>query len=234
MKRKDNPVSEEFDYYEDFVKALVNTKGDYIAFEPFYTDATKIKNSKDPRVVYAERIFAYEFYHQYRRIMDDYDEKYGDESKYHDIQLNGEQIKDAVEFTAIKDGLSTFSPDLILHGSLSNTEKHYWICEIKMNHNPYPFEDLFKIGLYKTNKVNFKNYIFLYVGESDNLMKEGIEKMVDYIKKVKSEKKRKYKKLVDDTICIFYNPSTSDDDKKVQSQWLCNILINHGVELADE
>ena len=228
MKRKNKPVRKLFKYYKDFVEALGKIEGKYIAFKPFYSDDDKIRNSKDPRVKYAERVFAYEFYHQYRIIMD------RKKKRYNNIQLNGEQEKDVKEFTAIKKSLNRFSPDLILHGSLSNTEKQYWICEIKMNHNPYPFEDLFKIGLYYTNEVKFNYYIFLYVGDSDNLMQNVIVKMIDYIKKEIKDKDQNFKKLLGDTICIFYNPSTTDDDQKVQAEWLCNILIDHGVVQASK
>ena len=78
-------------------------------------------------------------------------------NNYKDILLNGEQTKDGEEFNAIKKGLKTFSPDLILHGSLSTKDKQLWICEIKTHHNPSPFKDLFKIGLYRDSNVVFNN-----------------------------------------------------------------------------
>ena len=92
-----------------------------------------------------------------------------------------------------------------------------------MNHNPKPFDDLFKIGLYKKSDVEFENYLFLYVGDFENIDKEKA-KMADYILEHKNDEDNAAG-FVNDTICFFYDPSNKD----VQAEWLCNILLDHGV-----
>lgn len=228
MKRKDNPVSEEFDYYEDFESALEKIEDEYIAFRSYSVNKKK-EGEHAPSVVYPERIFAYEFYHQYRRIMDGRKKR----NNYKGILLNGEQTKDGEEFNAIKKELKTFSPDLILHGSLSTKDKQLWICEIKTHHNPSPFKDLFKIGLYRDSNVVFNNYIFLYVCNCENQPKEVKKRMSSYIKRQIKNKKHTIDDLVKNTICFFYN-NCEPKGKRVSAEWLCNILIDNGVVQATE
>lgn len=219
MGEKTESVEKEFKYYDDFKHALTKIDKEYISFY-LSLKSNRIEDENDPRVKFPERIFAYEFYHQYRRLMED--KEYGRTDFYKDKILNGEQEKQGARFEAIKGELDRFTPDLILHHSVSDTSGQYWICEIKMSHNPKPFDDLFKIGLYKECGVKFEYYIFLYVVDFEELGDEKA-KMANYILKHKGDDDpKKAAGFVNETICFFYDPLKKD----VQAEWLCNILLD--------
>lgn len=221
MDRISDPVSKVFKkYYKDFVKALKEVKEDYITFYLSIITEGVIQDENDAKVKFPERLFAYEFYHQYRKIMESKKRKKWYKGKI----LNGEQVKTGKRFNAIKGKLKSFTPDLILHSSVSTIEDQCWICEIKMNHNPKAFDDLFKIGSYIENDVEFKYYIFLYVGNFENIDEEKA-KMADYIRKHENDPENAAG-FVNNTICFFYNPIAYLEKDKVTAEWLCNILLD--------
>ena len=77
-----------WDYMDDFLQALCNVDLGYYMYSPAHTgNADRVRDE-----VYTERIFAYEFYHQYRCIMDSDDKK----KRYIGISLNGEQTNGPV------------------------------------------------------------------------------------------------------------------------------------------
>ena len=150
-------------YLDDFFCALSKVELKYVLYhcknnEPNVTDEYK----------YPERVFAYEFYHQYRSIME---EKAG---IYCGLYLNGEQPKSS----QVWEGLSKITPDIVLHGKVgehdATGESQKWLCEIKMTGNPYVKDDLVKM----TNNesiLKFQNYIFLYVGATLQNLKDKLD-----------------------------------------------------------
>ena len=139
---------------------------------------------------YCERVFAYELYHQFRRLMCDND-------RYLSLLLNGEQQKDNSHFKHLLDVIKKekIIPDLILHENMGTHEYGGQVLyvEIKTKDNENVFEDLSKLsGLAKTN-LNFFYYVFIYVDGT----KEGL------IKKIMGDRvKRDYSKLDDEILCI--------------------------------
>ena len=166
-------------YIDDIIKALKNVDSVYIRY-----CRPNINKGLKNYYMYVERVFAYEFYHQYRLIMS------RKKKKYEGLYLNGEQQKSSLVWK----GLKRQTPDMVLHGNISKPEydgfTQKWLCEIKMCTNPNAVDDLKKIKE-ESLKLNFSEYYFLFVGGNDD------------------ELKRKYDnslltadKIYDKTICI--------------------------------
>ena len=134
-------------YKDDFLKALCNVDRGY------YMYPIKDDNGKTDRK-YPERVFAYEFYHQYRKFMED------KQDIYSGLYLNGEQTKDR----KVADYIGDFTPDLVLHSRLDGwfEGSQKWLCEIKMIESGNPLADIEKFK--KMEKLGFSEYIILYAG----------------------------------------------------------------------
>lgn len=158
-------------HINDFICALLNVD------EIYNTYTTQKKETK-----YPERVFAYELYHQFRKIMEE------NPGIYKGIYLNGEQQKSK----QVVENLEKCAPDLVLHDCIYEVrpDGQFWLCEIKMKNNPVAMSDLEKF--YKMQALGFKCYIFLFAGVTFEEMAEEIRKI-----KVKTDTDV-YKK----TICI--------------------------------
>ena len=134
-----------------------------------------------------ERVFAYELYHQIRKIM----ESKSASKRYQGVFLNGEAIKDDKFFTNLYEGLSKVYkdinedksnkrvPDLVLHkdqGS-NKAEGQIYLAEIKMGDNDKALDDLLKLSMLKDSKLNFDFYIFIYVRKTIDELKEELKKI---------------------------------------------------------
>ena len=149
-----------FNYIDDLIEALRNVDERYYSYTTV-KDVTK----------YPERVFAYELYHQLRKIMEQKSDMYDG------IYLNGEQTKSK----EVIEGLDTLAPDLILHKCIYDRqpEHQFWLCEIKMKRNSDSMSDLSKFNKYEP--LEFPCYIFLYAGVScsemvSKIQQEGISK----------------------------------------------------------
>lgn len=106
----------------------------------------------------AERMFAYEFYHQYRMIMDSchqYDGDYylcGEQSKLYSKMCNDTKKEH-------------ICPDIVLSGEVEeiSVDKQYWVAEIKMDGNTDWEEDIPKLVKYAKSQLGFQNLIYIYV-----------------------------------------------------------------------
>ncbi|MBO4464649.1 MAG: hypothetical protein J5797_10725 [Prevotella sp.] len=166
-------------YLDDIIQALINVKSEYIRYcRPV------LNRGKKNYYKYVERVFAYEFYHQYRLIMR------RKKKKYEGLYLNGEQQKSS----QVWKGLNRQTPDMVLHGKIDKPDYNgftqKWLCEIKMCSNPNVTDDLKKIKN-KSLRLKFDDYIFLFMGGND------------------AELKRKYNEselsvddIYKDTICV--------------------------------
>lgn len=162
---------DKFKYVNDFISALQEVD------EMYYTYAKKNNKNK-----YPERVFAYELYHQFRKIME------SKSSEFSGVYLNGEQTKSK----EVVDELERCAPDLVLHKCIYEVDpdKQLWLCEIKMKGNPKVMSDLNKFS--KMDKLKFQCYVFLYADVK-------FAEMVDEIRKIKINKSLSpYEK----TICI--------------------------------
>lgn len=165
-----NSTVNNWEFMDDFILALCNVDRGY------YLYSIKDGNGKTDRK-YPERIFAYEFYHQYRKVMEN-------KNNYCGLFLNGEQRKDY----QVADYIGDFAPDLVLHSRLDFILEggQKWLCEIKMMDSVNPLSDIVKFREMET--LLFDNYIFLYAGSClGNLLqkiqykikKESISKKTD-------------------------------------------------------
>ena len=143
-------------HIDDFICALLNVD------EIYYTYTTQKQETK-----YPERVFAYELYHQFRKIMEKNPEK------YQGVYLNGEQQKSR----QVVEELEKCAPDLVLHDCIYEVRPNgqFWLCEIKMKNNPEAMSDFEKF--YRMEVLGFKCYIFLYAGVTFEEMAEKIRKI---------------------------------------------------------
>ena len=149
------------------------------------------KTSNEEKIVKrAERVYAYELYHQYRSLME--------RDGIDDCYLNGEIYKNSKIFDAI-DGHNC-SPDLVLHKEFDkiDEESQYFLCEIKMVDNQALIEDIDKLTKLSQSNLNFNYYIFLCVGATREALKSKL-----------NNKKRKIN-YNDNIVCICVNNCTPD------------------------
>ena len=180
---KENPKAE---YLEDIKLALKNVESNYFNWY-MHKPATDGTISEEIVINHEERVFAYELYHQIRKIM----EEDPIPDRYKKVYLNGEAIKDDKFFTDLYEGLSIYYksfkddknnkriPDLVLHkdqGSI-NKEGQIYLAEIKMGDNKKALADLEKLTALKKSNLAFEFYIFIYVGKDINEFKEELKQI---------------------------------------------------------
>lgn len=186
-------------YIKDVLCALCNVSIKYVLYP--YEDE---KKDGEDRYKYPERVFAYEFYHQYRKIMEE------NPNMYSGLYLNGEQQKSS----QIWKGLAKITPDLILHINIDKPdydgEGQKWLCEIKMLENTAVIDDLKKIKE-KESVLKFNDYIFMYIGSD-----------MDNFKRVLNDADLRLNEVLCRTICIC--AVYSDDDIKIGCKRLSDIL----------
>lgn len=115
----DLDISQEAKYHlQLMLSAILKVEKDYLWYN-FISDNTK-ENVKE----HLERVFAYEFYHQWRKLLEEKGHKH--------LFLNGE-ISKAVKYAIENNKVNVLFPDLVLHGGQDcNDEKTQLIaCEIK-------------------------------------------------------------------------------------------------------
>lgn len=134
------------------IQALSNVSDFYLGHEEIRMYKDKETNVK----IRAERVFAYELYHQFRLLMKD-------DCGYY---LNGEIRKSNDVFRWERE--CGCYPDLVLHGNLTHVdnESQYFLCEIKMSTNTSLLEDLSKLTDFCNSDLAFQNYIFVCIGLS--------------------------------------------------------------------
>lgn len=149
-------------YLNMFMKALSNVKDIYMEYETYQVigDELQIITKR------AEKVFAYELYHQFRKLMPE-------DCGYY---INGEIWKDKKIID--KENVSSCYPDLVLHGSLGcvDVDTQYFLCEIKMSTNQNLLDDLDKLTKLSESGLHFKSYIFLCVGKSKQELSDEIMK----------------------------------------------------------
>lgn len=184
----------EIKYFDDFIKALENVGHEYYVCH-------EIKGAnKENRVKrkYMERVFAYEFYHQYRKIMERKAGTYYKEGEL--LYLGGEQVK----ASGFGDKVQTIIPDLVLHGSFNKDrethENQEWLCEIKTKSNSRKYNDLDKLVSSKVVYLAFEELIFLHIGGSWESFQKSLK---NWMKKHKAEAIDN--SIVNKIICVLSN-----------------------------
>lgn len=133
------------------------------ALESMSTDYIIESNSSNR---YAERLFAYEFYHQFRNVMKN------NSSIYQDLFLTGEQSK---IYSLLHDGSVNDTPDLVLCDNMTSIgKKQEFLIEIKMKGNTSWLSDLPKLSEFANSSLSFKYHVFLYVGDNFSSIEEEL------------------------------------------------------------
>ncbi|MBR6187892.1 MAG: hypothetical protein IKQ59_02890 [Prevotella sp.] len=189
---------EDCKYIDDVICALCGVTSKYVLY-PYCENENGEKQYK-----YPERVFAYEFYHQYRMIMEKNPEKYSG------LYLNGEQQKSS----QVWKGLAKITPDIVLHKHIDKPdytgESQKWLCEIKMQGNPNIIDDIKKIKE-KEAILKFSDYIFMYIGSN-----------LDNFKNVLNDANLSLTDVLIHTICIC--AVYSDKETSIACKRLSGIL----------
>lgn len=149
-------------YFIDFLISLMRVERKYMLW-PY-------NMSNNDNIQTIERVFAYEFYHQWRNVTEEF--------YYQNLIINGEIRKDGTIYR--HPNIGTVYPDLILHEQQNNMNRQLIACEIKtskaLNHanGKKGFgKDLIKLSNY-LHDLNFEYCIFLQVLNSENCLEEQI------------------------------------------------------------
>lgn len=126
-----------------------------------------------------ERCFAYELYHQWSILLDDYFEKNPNEKR---LYLNGEIPKKAI-------GREKTYPDLVLHSGQDNDRKQLIACEIKRSENinfRALVTDLYKLLKYKElyfkgKPISYDSSVFIMIGCDLETLKTKVQESLKEI-----------------------------------------------------
>jgi hypothetical protein len=175
------------EYLKDIKYALGKVESNYYRWYE-HKISSEYPQAEEIQLCHCERVFAYELYHQIRKIM----ESTPSPKRYEKVYLNGEAIKDDRFFINLYEGLSKVCkdfnddkdnkriPDLVLHKDMGGIEKEgqIYLAEIKMQGNNDALKDLFKLTCFEKSNLNFEFYIFIYVGKDVEELKQDL-KMID-------------------------------------------------------
>lgn len=163
IKKTTFNLKDEKDYFIRFIEALSNVDESYLKYETYKFEGELLV----PVIKRAERVFAYELYHQYRLIMPN--------APYY--VLNAEVFKDNKIFQS--EDIQSCYPDLVLHRDIGHIDEgtQYFLCEIKMSSNSQLVNDLSKLTkLAKFTNLSFEYYIFLCIGLDEDGLRNIILK----------------------------------------------------------
>ena len=196
---------------DDLKYALEHVGSDYVKWTMINMDdkteileQEKENDQKKTKETYCERVFAYELYHQFRKLM-------CDDIRYRELLFNGEQRKDESFFKDLFKELEDKDyviPDLILHKTLGSIDKHegqILYIEIKTINNSDVFSDLEKLTQLTRTPLNFYYYIFIYVNADFDDLK----------KKIKGDRKKNEYENIDDNILCFWVKEQKADYKLI-------------------
>lgn len=159
-------------YFQDFLRAVLKVA---LANSCYLKHTEQDFAGNIVSAVWYERIFAYELYHQFRKLMEDNPTEYpnipeapnepGNSNK--SIILSGEMYKNNRIYNRKK-----YSPDLVLHNPCDMSAQRL-LCEMKLKTNPFLLSDLKKIKkMYKG--LQFQCNIFLLIGADLDFLKRKI------------------------------------------------------------
>lgn len=156
-------------YFKDFLLALITVEEKYMIWQ--YGGI----NDK-----MCERVFAYELYHQWRKLSEQFN--------YDNLIINGEILKDGSILH--HEHLKEIYPDLLLHEQQNNLNQQILACEIKTlkaleheNGKRKLKQDLIKLGHYVSD-LQFKYSVFVQVRDKENYFSNVI---IPYLQRYRNE-----------------------------------------------
>jgi hypothetical protein len=155
-----NQITTDEKYFKDLLISLLNVSHEYVSWQYGLT----ANNTQ-----MCERVFAYEFYHQWRKLSENF--------HYEGVILNGEIRKDR---SVYRDTVGIIYPDLILHEQQNNLNRQLIACEIKTSKNLEHTngrkalkKDLIKLSNLKTQLL-FNYCVFVQVLDNSECFQESI------------------------------------------------------------
>jgi len=172
-------------YLEDLEKAFKNVDEDYyssFAFDGGSFNEEGTLEDRNEYIQYVERVFAYELYHQFRIIID------SNLDRYEGLKLNAEITKNGFNETSL--GKERIFPDLVLHKSQTNNEYEYQklFIEIKVQPSSDLKEDIHKMIVAVSEKLNFQNAIIICINMGDISIKKKIKNALNEVEQDSIEK----------------------------------------------
>lgn len=165
-------MNEHYTYLVDVVKAIQNVDPAYFVWNDFFT---KDKEGK----AMLEHVFCYEFYHQFRKIM----ECECNSKTYHNLIFSGEIKKNIalncpliIENNNENPNEKDRYPDFILHNAQDSIDKQELVIEVKTKNNITAdncLYDLLKIDKIIGN-LAFKTGIFIAINMDNKELKDII------------------------------------------------------------
>jgi hypothetical protein len=162
-------------YLKHLVLAFANVELDYFSSLAFGGGRFTEEGSEEERkeyTQYVERVFAYELYHQYRLIMENKENK----EYYYGLKLNAEITKNGFNETIL--GKQYIFPDMVLHHSQTDNsfENQKMFIEIKANQHAKIEDDLKKMQVAVSERLNYQSAIFIAISHTHNSLTSMIEK----------------------------------------------------------
>lgn len=155
------------EFLNDVRKAIGNVDSKYFLWKDLTTPDC-------PLYTMQERVFCYEFYHQFRMLMQD-------DVKYNNYIFNAEIKKSDFER---EQGRGYKFPDFVLHKGQDNTEGQELVIEVKTKYglNPANLEaDLRKLSHFTSDENSLAHYnagVFIAVNITNDALKSEIEKIL--------------------------------------------------------
>ena len=151
-------------YLNDVVEAIQKVGSAYFRWNNWQS-RTELENNM------VERVFCYEFYHQFRKIM----ERKND--IYHNLRLNGEISKIIAEKYQ-RDISHTKFPDFVLHEAQNTVNQQELVIEVKTKNNSEIcsfLSDIEKIDD-MISQLNYKSGLFIAENIDNETLRQKIER----------------------------------------------------------
>lgn len=166
VKINDPTENQRMRYLNDLYKAFIKVDISYYSSNYLRMGNNVTKSAKQ----YAERVFAYELYHQFRCIIE------AKHAMYSNLVLNGEIPKTGFEETQLQQ--SRIDPDLVLHKGQNDCspENQKLFIEIKTSVNPDLKKDIAKLKVAVSDRLNYQFGIMICINANLDLVKEQVRK----------------------------------------------------------
>lgn len=181
------------EYLEDIKKAIRNVDKNYYSWKDWclMMKNTNSQSLSDELICMKESVFCYEFYHQFRMLMEK-------DQKYEGLFLNAEITKK--ELDDVKNKIKY--PDFVLHSGQDNNNVHKFVIEVKTSEyikanapeNNINSDIVKLLDFIKKNGLKYEFGVFIAVNMSNKDLKEKIN--FNLINKKTNKDDANYEKII--------------------------------------